>query len=162
MKLRDLTLGDVLFTCCHLRDDDWDQIVKMGGAYDIDKLVVTCMTLPGPKWCYVDEVVNPDNALVVGGFVPIRAGVYGSWFLVTKQGWGIYGRDVTEMAAERIRFMLANGAHRIETVCLASRKLAQRWYSTIGLTQESTQKGACVDGSDAVMYVALKGGTDVL
>jgi hypothetical protein len=66
------------------------------------------------------------------------------------------------MAAERLKFMLDSGAHRIETVCLANRRLAQRWYSIIGLEKESTLKGFCIDGSDAVMYVATKGGPDVL
>ncbi len=162
MKLRDLTLGDVLWTACHLRDDEWDQIEKFGGARDIDALVMRAMSYPGEKWAFVDEVTNVDNALVVGGFIPVRAGVFSSWFLVTMQGWSLYGRDVTAMAAERVRYKLASGAHRIETLCLASRTAAQKWYPATGLQFESTLKSFCVDGSDAVMYVAVKGGTDVL
>jgi len=156
MKLRDCNLGDIMHVCCQLRDDEWDQFVALGYPKDIDAAIARCYSFHGPKWAFVDDETDADKALVVGGFIPLRAGVYSSWFLGTKAAWSLYGRDITEMAAERVRWALRNGAHRIETVCLASRKLAQRWYQTVGLRLESTMQGFCVDGSDAVLYVATK------
>ncbi len=159
MKLRDMNIGDIMYISCQLRDDEWDQIVAFGGQRDIDALVIKCINAAkaGPAWAFVDDETNDQRALVIGGYIKMREGVYSSWFLASKSAWGLYGRQVTEMAVERHAFMFKTGAHRIETLCLASRKLAQRWYQTIGLKFESTLEGYCADGSDAVMYVAVKG-----
>jgi hypothetical protein len=161
MILRDCTLMDIMHVACNLRSDEWEQIQKFGGAHDIDAVVVHAMALPGPRWAYADES-NPNLALMVGGCAPVRKGVYQSWCLVSKLAWKTHGHAVTEAVAERVQFMLDSGAHRIETLCLASRANAQRWYTTIGLRFESTLKSFCVDGSDAVMYVATRGSADVL
>lgn len=154
MKLRELNIGDLMSVVCHLGSEDWDQIVKFGGARDIDAVIARGYNMPGKKWTFADD---EDKAVVVGGYAPYRAGVYASWFLVDNAAWGTHGREITKMAAERTQFMLDSGAHRLETLCLASRKLAQRWYKSIGLRHESTAQGFCVDGSDAVLYVATRG-----
>ena len=151
MKLRDLNLGDIMTVCCDLRSDDWDQVEKFVGKRDVDTLINQCFNFAGPKWAFVNE---HDIAVVVGGFIPIRAGVYQTWFLVSKRGWS-YSEAVTAMAAERLDFMMKNGAHRLETLCLASRKKALTWYGMIGLEFEATLKQFCVDGSDAVLYVRV-------
>ncbi len=156
MKLRELNFGDVMRVCCNLADDDWDQIVKFGGAQDLDALVARCYQFSkmGPAWAYVDD---NDDAQVIGGAIFLRKGVISTWFLVKHTAWKDYGREITKMAIERREFMFAAGVHRTETLCLASRKLAQRWYKSIGLRHESTLQQYCVDGSDAVMYVATRG-----
>jgi hypothetical protein len=148
------TIGDIMHICCNLRDDDWEQIEKFSGARDLDRTIMDCHLMPGPKWAYriTDAQVNP---VVVGGFIPQRKGVYQTWFLASKEGWELDPDKVTECAIERLDFMVKNGAHRLETLCLRSRKKAQRWYTTIGLAFESTLKGYCVDGDDAVMYVRV-------
>lgn len=157
MKLRECNLGDLMYVCCQIRQDEWLQIEKFTGSRDLDALVNRCYAVPGEKWTFVDEAVSADSALVVCGFAPIRHGVYASWFLASGFAWDHYGKQVTDMAAERLQYKLKSGAHRIETLCLASRTLAHVWYRRIGLQLESTLKAYCVDGSDAVMYVALKG-----
>lgn len=159
MKLRECNLGDILYVACQLRDDEWEQHCKMSGSADMDALVARCYNYAGPKWTYVDDEAEEGEtrALVVGGAVPHRPGVYSSWFLASKYAWANYGAELTGMARERMFHVLDSGAHRIETVCLASRKLAQRWYKTVGLRQESTLEAYCADGSDAVMFVATRG-----
>lgn len=154
MRLRECTLMDCLMVCCDLRDDEWGQVVAFGGARDIDALAVNCHMQPGAKWTFE---AGDGKALVVGGFIQHRAGVFSSWFLSSAAAWREHSTEITTMTAERVQYALANGAHRIETVCLASRTRAHRWYEKVGLTKESTLKGYCVDGSDAVLYVALKG-----
>ncbi len=153
---RECNLGDIMYASCDLREDDWDQIVKLGSPRDIDMLVSRCYGLPGPKWAMTAESA-PNEALVVCGFVPLRDGVYSTWFMATSKAWSEYAEAVTTLAAERLRWALDSGAHRLETLCLSSRERAHRWYTKIGLRHESTLKGYCVDGSDAVMYVRLKG-----
>lgn len=156
MRLRECSLGDILYTAISLRNDEWDQEEKFGRPRDIDSLIARCYSFPGVKWTFVDEEADDGAALVVGGFIPLRAGVASSWFLATKHAWAAYPREVTEMAAGRISWAYANGIHRVETLCLDSRRHAHHWYEKIGLVKESTMKGYCVDGSDAVMYVGLR------
>lgn len=155
MKLRTLRLGDAIYVCGGLPPDDFAQLEAFGFPLGLDALAVLCYGLPGQKWTFA----SARYPLVIGGFVPQRPGVVSSWFLATLEAWHEHGAAVTEMAAERLAWAHANGAHRIETVCLASREKARRWYERIGLKFESTLKGYCVDGSDAVMYVSLKGGS---
>lgn len=154
MKRKDLSLVDTLMVCRDLREDEWDQITKMGGARDDDSLAAWAHNVNGPKWAYTDDT---GKTLLVGGFIPFRAGVYGSWFLATDYAWKNHARELTLEAIERKEYMFAGGAHRIETVCLASREAAHVWYKKVGSLFESTLKGYCVDGSDAMMFADTRG-----
>jgi len=112
------------------------------------------LNIPGPKWAAVEG----EKTFIVGGFAPQRAGVYTTWFLASKEAWATQAKRVTEIAIERKNLMFSDGStHRLETVCLASRKLAHRWYKTIGLAHEATLKGYCIDGSDAMVFADVRG-----
>jgi ribosomal protein S18 acetylase RimI-like enzyme len=93
---------------------------------------------------------------LMGGLIPARPGVYRSWCFATNWAWKNIPGEVTAAVAEVVRQSLLAGAHRIETVCYATRHNALKWYESLGLRYESTMKGYCVDGTDAVMYVATK------
>lgn len=148
---QDICIGHLLHVFCNLRDSEWDTIYSILGPQTIDSMVMRCSLYSGPKWAYGDEDKPP---LIVGGFIPQRLGVYSSWFFPTINAWSIYPSEVTKVAVERKRLMFEeSGAHRIETVCLASDKLAQRWYKSIGFNLEATMTGYCANGTDAVMYV---------
>lgn len=151
--LADVCLGDIFYVVCNLRADEWEGIYGIVGAVTIDAYVIRCMMHQGPKWTYRDQ----DRPWIVGGFVPQRSGVYASWFLATLDAWAEIPREVTDVAIERKQFMLDNGAHRIETVCLSSNKLAQRWYKAIGFKHEATLEAYCVNGTSAELFVHTKG-----
>lgn len=153
MKRKDLALIDVLLVCRDLREDEWDQIVKMGGERDDDSVAAWARNVRGPKWAYHDD---HGKALLVGGFIPHREGVYASWFLATDYAWKNHARELTMEAIERKAFMFGSGAHRVETVCLASREAAHTWYKKVGSLYESTLKGYCIDGSDAMLFVETR------
>jgi len=141
---------------CNLTRQDRDVVEALTGQpYHVDDVTVRCMGYAGPKWTFVDEK-DPDYALVVGGFIPQRTGVYASWFFASKQAWKLYREEVTAMARERVGYMLASGAHRVETLSLADKKIACAWYEAIGLTRESTLRKFAADGRDAVLYVAVR------
>lgn len=153
MKRKNLSLIDVLLVCRDLREDEWDQIVKIGGERNDDAVADWAYNCNGPKWAYTDSA---GKTLLVGGFLPQRAGVFTSWFLATDYAWKNHARELTMEAIERKAFMFAGGAHRIETVCLASRVTAHTWYEKVGSRYESTLKGYCTDGSDAMMFVETR------
>jgi len=150
--LKEICLGDLFYVACNLRAEEWDNVNAMLGNQTIDSYILRCANAPGPKWVYAD-----DRPWIAGGFVPQRPGVYQSWFLACLDAWSIIPLEVTQVAIERIAFMLDNGAHRVETLCPASNKLAQRWYKTIGLKQEATLEAYCADGTSAVIYARTRG-----
>lgn len=156
MIRQDLNLGHLIGVASDLRKDEWTQIEKFGGPTTVDGLIVGAFSIPGPKWGYVSE--HDGKPLLAGGFIPQRSGVYQSWFLATDHAWKFYWKELSAEAVDRKARMFASGAHRIETVCLSTRKLAHRWYKTVGSQFESTLKAYCIDGSDADMFVDTKGG----
>lgn len=153
LKLRACNLGDCLYVAALLPEEERKQIEAFTGGFDIDATAMSAWRFAGPKWTLVNDE-KPFEALVVGGYAPCRSGVYSSWFMGTAAAWR-YGAEVTEHTHERIQWMLKNGAHRLETVCLASREQTRRWYEKIGLTYETTLKSYGVNGEDAVCYIAL-------
>lgn len=150
--LRELTLLDTLGVCLHLPQDERDQFAELSGAeFDPETATVFAWSQPGPKWC----IATDDKPLVACGYTVQRPGVYESWYLATAEAWRPHGKEVTARTVEIIQGMLAGPAHRLETYCLASRKLARRWYSSIGLHHEATLKRYSVHGADVVIYAAV-------
>jgi hypothetical protein len=150
IRLLGTNLLHVLSICQDIPADEWDQIAKMGGPLRHDALAIWAYNVAGPKWTNTDAA---GKTLMVGGLIPQREGVYQSWFLATNHAWKNHAKELTVEAIELKEIIFRDGAHRVETVCLASRSAALVWYQKVGLTFESTMKSYCTDGSDAVMYV---------
>jgi len=99
---------------------------------------------------------DPGRALVVAGFIPQRPGVLRTWMLATDEAWRNYGSELTTYTEVGIGVQLQK-AHRIETICLDSHEQAKAWYPALGLKQEATLAKYCSDGSDAALFVRLRG-----
>lgn len=154
ITLREPTLLDVLGVCLQLPAEDRAEHRAMTGQeYDPDAAAVNLWAGSGPRWCIADERGLP---LVVCGYAHMQPGVFRSWYYATSEAWEKHGVEVTRVTSELIQGMLREHAHRLETVCLASRSKARRWYDRIGLRYESTLQGFGVGGEAAVMYVALR------
>lgn len=145
------TLLDIVGVCTHLIPEDRVQYEAFTGRpYEIDAAAVGHWHFAGPKFtAFVD-----DRPIVVGGYVPVRPGVYNSWFLSTPEAWRTPG--VTTITRQIIAGMLQNGAHRLETVCLASRADTRRWYEKIGLRFETTLEKYGARGEDAACHIATR------
>jgi hypothetical protein len=100
---------------------------------------------------------NVDRALVVAGFIPQRPGVARTWMLATDEAWEKYGKELTIYTERGIALQLESRLHRVETVCLDSHTAAKAWYPRLGLKQEATLAKFCTDGSDAALFVRLRG-----
>ena len=152
----DPTLLDLLGVCINLPMDEREQYEALNGVpYDPDALAYEAWGWSGPRWAGYDSNGLP---VVVGGLIRMRPGVFRTWFFATADAWSKYGRDVTRATRQIIAAALteSGGAHRIETVALASREAACRWYQALGLRQESTLKKYGVNGEDAVLFVGLR------
>lgn len=159
ITLRDPTLLDVLAMCLQMPAEERQQYEAFTGVpYDPDSAAVEAWSWGGPRWAAVDE---NDVPAAVGGFIRQRKGVYRTWFFAPESMWPVHGRELTRVVRRLISAMLASDAHRIETIALASRKRACQWYSTIGLWQESVQRGYGVGGEDAAVFVALRKDSNV-
>jgi hypothetical protein len=155
MKLADLTYRETLAIAAALPEDEQAVYAALVGcAYDAESAARHCFRTTGPKWCMLD---NADKPIVACGGILQRPHVYQTWFLATHAAWTEHGAAVTNLSAELIRVMLADGgAHRIETVTLASRSKARRWYDRIGLRYESTMPGYGARGQTFVTYAATR------
>ena len=99
---------------------------------------------------------DPNRALVVAGFTHQRPGVSRTWMMATDEAWEKYGRELTTYTERGIALQLAK-LHRVETVCPDSHIRAKAWYPRLGLKQEATLAKFCSDGSDAALFVRLRG-----
>lgn len=151
--LTDVTLTDLLIVCTGLPEDEIEQIEAFtGNKFDPQEVAVQIYTAGGMKWtCRVEETNEP---IVVAGYFKVGASIWRSFMLANTHAWEEFGGEVTHHVKDVIEQVAQGKEHiRLETVCLSTRKLAQRWYKSIGLTFESEMQSYGVNGEDAVMYV---------
>lgn len=155
MMWREPRFMDIINIANDLREDELDQC-RAFGIMDVKSIIDRSLDISGRRFTYVDETTNVPP-LVTGGFAPTGVeGVYRSWFLASEYAWKNYGREITALTVKNIDFMFDNGMERVETVCLASRKMAHRWYKAVGLHQEPTQMRA-PDGRELSLFVKERG-----
>lgn len=153
LVLRDPNLMDTALCAMRLIDEDKGQWYEFTGQpFDADAVALECWNYPGPKWAICDET---GMALAVAGCRRLRPHVYQSWFLSGQELWA-HGAKVTEVTRGVMLGMLDDGAHRIETLSLATRKKAHSWYEAVGLHYEARFDNYCVSGADAVQHVICR------
>jgi len=155
VHLHDFNLADVLYVCGNLPDDERELFEAINGEqFNADDVAAAAFQCPGMHW-----VIRSSGgiALVAGGFVRQRPGVFRTWFFATEFAWTSHGGELTLLVRDVIQRLLDERlAHRVETVTLANRHRARKWYEQIGLKQESTLRGYAATGEDAVLYVATR------
>lgn len=151
--LTEVTIVDLLTVCMSLPEDEIKQIEAFtGNAFDPEQTAVDIFVSGGMKWtCRVEETGEP---LVVAGYSQVGVNVWRSFMLASEHAWEEFGGEVSHHVIEVMALVAQGKEHiRLETICLSTRKLAQRWYKRIGLTLESKMQSYGVGGEDAVMYV---------
>jgi RimJ/RimL family protein N-acetyltransferase len=154
--LKPLTIDAALTVCRNLAADERAVIEALSGfPFEPDEAAIAATLQSGMHWEFRSY---DDTLLAVGGFVRQREGVFRTWFYALDAAWTRpYAQGLTELVADTIQLMFTRQlAHRIETVTLARQEKARFWYGKIGLEFESTLRGYCATGEDAVMYVALR------
>jgi hypothetical protein len=124
-----------------------------GEKYDVDSIAVGNFMVAGPKWV----IKNGDKPLCVGGFAPLRPGVWRDFMINSPEAWSLHWFPITRICRRMLDAMFTSGqAHRLECVTTAHRvqkhPCIERWYSAIGYEREAVLRGYCADGSDAVMF----------
>lgn len=147
---------DFAYIAANLRPDEIEQYLALTGLpeYVPDVAARSLVASPGSQFVMVSRDSLP---VLVGGFCPVRAGVYEGWLAGTTQGWSNHWRAMTKVCRGLMDDLLANGAHRIETFALASRTQAHAWYERSLLMQrEGVLRGYFADGQDAVVFARIK------
>ena len=156
LRLARPLLEDFAYVAKRMRQDEREQFLALSGLteYDPDTCARGCAATPGPAWAYIDRSGFP---VLLGGFDPIRPGVYEGWHMATADGWEKYGWQFHRLSIRLMNDLFANGAHRIQTCALESRASALDWYARIGMVNEGRQHGYFANGADGVMYARTKG-----
>jgi RimJ/RimL family protein N-acetyltransferase len=155
MRVQVATLRDFEHCARNAVADDCELYYEMTGTpWRADDVAAQMWLSGGQRWTYWETVERTPVA--VGGYLPLRRGVHGSWFMATPLAWA-GGNGITECVARCVRSMFDDeSVTRLETTTLATRTRARTWYERIGLHYESTTPKASASGHDLVTYVALR------
>lgn len=151
----DPTMLDFIKVCWGMPQDEREQLEAITGEkYDIDRAAIGNFMVVGPKWVLKVD----DEPICVGGYALQRRGVYRDFMINTPAAFdpaNWFG--VTRIARRSMDWILHNGAHRVECLCLASREERNsRWYSVLGYNREATLYGYCASGADAVLFSRVR------
>lgn len=147
---------DFAYIAANMRPDEIAQYLALTGLpeYVPDVAARSLVASPGSQFVMVGRDGLP---VLVGGFAPVRRGVFEGWLAGTPQGWANHWRAMTKVCRGLMDDLLANGAHRIETFALASRAPAHEWYERSLLMQrEGVLRGYFADGQDAIVFARTK------
>lgn len=146
-------LSDLEFVATHMRADERAQWCANTGRTEYDPWLCAraLAAQPGPQFTLL---CPSGRVLAVGGFIEQRPRVWQTWAAAIEGAWDLYWPDITAHCREQMDRLFQTGqAQRIETVALASRTAAHRWYRK-GLRQkhEATMPCFFADGQAAVLY----------
>ena len=154
----DPLLLDFIKVCLNMAPNERECFEALTGEkYNVDSIAVGNFIVAGPKWV----IRADDEAIVVGGFVPQRPGVWRDFMINTVDAWEKHWFHVTRVARRAMDAMLSSGqAHRLECITpaarLAARPEIEAWYKIMGYTREATLWRYCANGADAVIFSRVK------
>lgn len=146
----------IALLCEHARPDEIEQYEAMTGQpWDADRVAFELYGHVGVKAALVDREGMP---IVVGGWDPVRPGVYESWMVGTMASWERHWQSITRASRRMMAAILgAPGNHRLQTQALASRVKACEWYARgLGMTHEFDMPRAAANGETISMFSRVK------
>jgi hypothetical protein len=161
-QLPEIRLGapivqDFAYVAANMRPDEIEQYLALTGLpeYVPDVAARSWVASPGSQFVMVGRDGLP---VLVGGFAPVRRGVFEGWLAGTQHGWASHWRAMTKVCRGLMDDLLdTGGAHRIETFALAGRTQAHGWYERSLLMQrEGVLRGYFADGQDAIVFSRVK------
>lgn len=155
LRLATPLVDDFCYLARRMRADEVDQFLALTGMdeFNSDVCARAAVLSNGPNWA----LLGPDDRpLFLGGFCPLRPGVYTAWAMGTPEAWTQHWHAITRVCRRAIRDLFASGAHRVEVLSLASRTEACAWYRDgLGMRFEGTHLRASAFGQDLVTYAKV-------
>lgn len=149
-------LADFARVAMVMRPDEREQFMAFSGlsSYEPDVIALALANQPGPKWVMLD---GADQAIFIGGFVPIRPGVFEAWLAGSMRAWRDHGHAITRVCRREVTALLSRGAHRVQTTALANRSGAHVWYErALGMQREGIHSAYGANGEDAVTFAKVR------
>lgn len=148
-------LEDYAYIAKRMRADEIKQFMAKANLseYTPDICARVAAATSGAAYVYVDRSGYP---VLIGGFEPLRHGVYEAWLMGTDEAWGKYWRSFTKISRRMMRDLLSAGAHRIQTAAITTRIQTHAWYERLGMINEGIQHAYCANGDDAVMFAMTR------
>lgn len=154
MNLQTPALNEILYICKNLCDDQVQESIAHGWneSFDPEYVAQHVDGFGGIKHVFRAKDGEP---YCVAGYVPILPAVCESWMLATPK-WMDHVMEVTRTSRSVMRHILMTTQFkRLQTVALASRTMAHRWYGTIGLEQEGIMRKMGRHGEDFIMFARV-------
>lgn len=145
-------VADYGYITARLRPDEIAQHLALTGLaeYQPDVAARGLIAAGGESYVMVDRMNRP---VLIGGFVPVRPGVYEGWLAGTEESWARHWRAMTKVCAGLMENLLRRDAHRIETCALASRTRAHAWYErALKMHRDGVLPGYFADGQDGILF----------
>jgi hypothetical protein len=159
-RLSSTIIEDVAYVTRRMRPDEIAQFLALTNLteYDPDVAARALLAIRGPSFTAMGDDGLP---FCVAGFEPVSPGVWQPWMAGTMEGWDKHWRFITKTTRRWMDQLFDNGARRIQTFALASRKDAHEWYAR-GMQQqfEGLHRQWFADGQDAVCYARVRGDRD--
>lgn len=155
LRLATPLLDDVAYLARRMREDERQQFVALSGlpAYDADIAARAIASTPGPTFV----VLEGDMPVLLGGFDPLRTGVYEAWLVGTDEAWSRHGHAFTRICRRAIDQILHADGHRVQVCALASRTAAHDWYERfLGMEREGVHKRHGANGEDFIMFAKVR------
>lgn len=151
--LIEATLLDLLKVTSDMPEDEKAQAAACYGSFDPENLSASLYMLPGIRFSFYQD----GEPYAVGGYQPFSRGVSQSWMVCRNGLWDRHGKAMTKAARKVCDAVFAEpDIHRVQTICLASRVAAMKWYRTLALTQEGLQRKAGANGEDFAIFARVK------
>lgn len=158
LKIAVPLVADVVYLAHNMRKDEIAQFLAVHGLdrYDPEQAARIFLATPGESYVMLDESNLP---VLMGGFIPIRNGVYEGWQVGTDAHWAKHWRKICKVSRRMIDgFFERDDVNRVQVCAVASRESKTfMWYERgLGLQREALIRRYCGNGEDAIMFARTK------
>lgn len=147
-------LHDFSLLAQSMRSDEVRQYLALTGLdeYCPDVAARAFAAIPGLNYV----VLERGKPVLMGGFAPLRPGVYDAWLMGTDEAWAVHGFAFTRICRRAMDRLLQHTAHRVELVALADRTAAHVWYARgLGMVCEGVRPQYFADRQDGMAFARV-------
>jgi hypothetical protein len=155
VKLLRPTLVDLLTLCRDARPDEIEQYEALRGVeWDVDEIANDLYSRSGVKFSVFTDA---GELVVCGGWQHATPGVMSSWMVGTMATWERHWRVIQRASRRVMDSLLEHDAHRLQTIALAKRTAACKWYEDgLLMEREGVLRNFGANGEDAVIYSRVR------
>lgn len=137
-----------------MRAQDWEEVRRMMWTEDRAEFARMHWLLRGVK---LQMLASDGQPVSIGGLIPSTPGVWTAWMVSTDRLPEV-GRALSVEMRRRVAAMLKlPEVQRIEAHSWEGHAESHDWLALLGFKRESVRRRAGKDGSDFIVFAAVKG-----